>query len=200
MEADAVASVLYRNQYSFFRFLKGQGFQMVTEFRERIKIYKPEGFDYATHSVPIYIGGSENETLSGLNGVTYNLVDGKMKETKLRKDGIFDEEASKYYKKTTFTLPNLQAGSVIEYKYTFTTPYVHNIDEIRLQEEIPVDREEFLIKFPEYALVKLRLLAIRQVLQITGMPCLSRLRAEKLWLPGNMAQRIISGNVTSISP
>ncbi|MGB5944312.1 MAG: DUF3857 domain-containing protein [Leeuwenhoekiella sp.] len=150
LEPDAVASVLYRNQYSFFRFLKGQGFQVVTEFQERIKIYKPEGFDYATHSVPIYIGGSENETLSGLNGVTYNLVDGKMKETKLRKDGIFDEEASKYYKKTTFTLPNLQAGSVIEYKYTFTTPYVHNIDEIRLQEEIPVDREEFLIKFPEY--------------------------------------------------
>jgi hypothetical protein len=149
---NANAAVLYREHRTNFEYSQEDGFFVMTEVFERIKIYNKEGFDWATKKVSLYQGSSgSKEIISGLKGYTYNLAsDGKIEEIKLRNDGIFDEEASKYLDITKFTMPSITEGCVIEYKYKVKSPFIQNIDEYRFQEKIPIDYAYLRFAAPEY--------------------------------------------------
>ncbi|MEQ3656824.1 MAG: DUF3857 domain-containing protein [Dokdonia sp.] len=147
---EAVAAVLYRESFTKFDYSQEEGFIVKTDYYERIKIYSKEGYEYANKSISLYKSGSADERVSGLKAVTYNLVDGKIKETKLRSSGIFDEKASKTRNIKKFTMPDIQDGAIIEYKYTHTSPFISSIDEFRFQEEIPVEKVEMKFYAPEY--------------------------------------------------
>ena len=47
-------------------------------------------------------------------------------------------------------MPNVKEGSVIEYKYTLTSPFKSNLPIWKFQTKIPVDYSEFETKIPEY--------------------------------------------------
>src|SRR5690606_3734890 len=98
---EAVAAILYRNQYIKFSYFQGKGFIQENVIHERIKIYNKEGFDYATKKISLYTNSegsnTNNETLRGLKAVTYNLEGDKIVEHKLKKEGIFEEKTNKYW-------------------------------------------------------------------------------------------------------
>src|SRR5690606_18368913 len=110
LDTSATATYLYKNRRTYIKYDQNLGFQLITDIHERIKIYKQDGFDYATNDVQLYKSGSDEEKVSGIRATTYNLVGGKIEETKLGKDGIFKNEISKYYNETKFTLPNIKEG------------------------------------------------------------------------------------------
>ena len=155
-DSSAVASVLYRDYKIRYDYNQSTGFEVVTDVRERVKIYKKEGFDYATVSERLYISdaGSEKESFKNLKAYTYNLVDGSIEETKLKGSDTFTEDVSKYYKEEKFTLPNVKEGSVIEYSYTVDSPFYYSIDEVVLQYDIPIRKQEIAIATPEYFVFK----------------------------------------------
>ena len=97
-----------------------EGFELITEIHERIKIYNQEGFDYATTEIRLGKSGSDEEEFSSLKAYTYNLVDGKIQDDKIGKDGIFKSELHKYANQVKFTMPNIKPGCVVEYKYRIT--------------------------------------------------------------------------------
>ena len=82
------------------------------------------------------------KSFQGLKAYTYNLIDGKIDEVKLKKDGVFKEEISKYFDQNKITMPNIKEGSIIEYKYTVTSPFFSNVDEFVFQYDIPVKKLE----------------------------------------------------------
>lgn len=150
---EANASVLYKRQNIRFVFRQGEGFVQENEVFERIKIYNKEGFDLATHLIRMY-SNSEGSTANdkhiyGLKGVTYTLVDGKIEEDKLRKDGIFEERTNKFWKTTKFTMPNIKEGCIVEYEYTVQSPNI-GIDDIPFQKTIPINKIDFEVATPEY--------------------------------------------------
>lgn len=148
------AAVLYRETKTDFQYTQDAGWYMVTDYFERIKIYTKEGFDWANASINLYKGDGEDKLL-GLKGCTYYLgADGKIEEIKLKADGIFEEQTSKYLTQTKITLPDIREGCIIEYKYTINSPYIFNIDEFRFQETIPVDKVKVLFTTPEYFVYK----------------------------------------------
>lgn len=147
---EANAAVLYRSQKVYYDLDKNEGFSLITEVHERIKIYNKEGFDWATKEIRKYNGRSDNEELRNLKGYTYNIVDGKLVEEKLRNDEIFEETKSKYYEVTKFTMPAVTEGSVIEYSYSISSPYLGAIGKTPLQYTIPINRLELDVKIPEY--------------------------------------------------
>ena len=153
MFPEANAAILYKYQNVKFIYMTGSGFVQEDEVRMRIKIYNKDGFDYATKLVKIYTnseGSSSNdEKIIGLKGVTYTLANGKIDEDKLRKDGIFEEQSNKYWKTTKFTMPNIQEGCVIEFEYTVQRQNL-GIEDLELQELIPINKLDFKIKTPEY--------------------------------------------------
>lgn len=154
IEPNADAAILYREVKTEFHYTQDDGFYMVTDYYERVKIYNTKGFDWASFTIDLHKNDKEDKLLN-LKAYTYYL-DGndKIEEVKLRKDGIFEEETSKYRTQTKFTMPDLKEGCVIEYKYTINSPFIFNIEEFKFQETIPVDNVNVHFRTPEYFVYK----------------------------------------------
>ena len=156
-DSSANAAVLYKNENIFFIFNQNNGFSQQKEITMRIKIYNKDGFDWASKKIYLYNGDSgNNENMKGLKGYTYNMENGKVKKDKLKSDGVFDEEASDLYKVSSFTMPNIKVGSVIEYKYTISSPFLQ-IDDINLQYNIPIQKLDVKVATPQFYRFKKRL-------------------------------------------
>lgn len=150
LDSTANATVLYRDESIYFDFSGDNGFTQKRKVHERIKIYNNEGYKWATKKVRLYNqSNSKSEDLQSLKGYTYNLVDGKIKDDKLKKDGIFKEEINKYWKSNSFTMPNINDGCVIEYTYIISSPFL-GIDDVNFQYTIPIKKFDLSIKTPEY--------------------------------------------------
>lgn len=150
IDKEADAAVLYKERSIYYELDKIQGFTLVTDVYERIKIYNKEGFNWATQEITAYKNGSEREEISGLKGITYNVVDGKMVEEKLDSKEVFKEDSNKYNTKTKFTMPALTEGSVIEFKYSLRSPFLGSIDDFDLQYTIPINKLEAKVSIPEF--------------------------------------------------
>ena len=149
-DSSAAATYLYKYRKSYFEYVSGQGFQLYTLIHERIKIYNKEGFDYATKKINLYQNASAREKVGLLKANTFNLVDGKVESVKLKKDGEFETELNKYNIQRSFTLPNIKEGTVVEYKYRIISPFLSNVDEFILQNDIPIKKLEAVMEAPEY--------------------------------------------------
>ena len=150
IDSSTNAAILYRRENIMYRFSENSGFSQEREISMRIKIYNKEGFDWASEKVPLYHGDNgNNEKIKGLKAYTYNLEGGKIKKDKLKNDGIFSEEASDIFEVTSFTLPNVKEGSVIEYRYTVSSPFIQ-IDDIMLQYNVPVNKLDVQVSTPQF--------------------------------------------------
>ncbi|WP_040281208.1 DUF3857 domain-containing protein [Psychroserpens damuponensis] len=148
-DASANAAVLFKRESVRFVYRQGEGFIQNRTIHERIKIYNKDGFDWATKRVKTYTGSSSKEQINNLKAYTYNLVNGKVTDDKLKKDGIFEEEANKYWDITSFTMPNIKAGCIVEFSYMISSPFLA-IDDLELQYTIPINVLETKISTPEY--------------------------------------------------
>ncbi|WP_299398170.1 hypothetical protein [uncultured Gelidibacter sp.] len=148
-DPEANATILYLNQKTYYNYNSTDGFVQVTDVYKRIKIYNKDGFDWATEEIRLRDNGSKKEAVGGLKAVTYNLVNGKIEETKLKRDGVFTEKVSKYWTLEKFTMPNISEGCVIEFEYRVTSPYI-GIDDMNLQYGIPIKELEISARIPEY--------------------------------------------------
>ncbi|HKJ07179.1 MAG TPA: hypothetical protein VJ970_06920, partial [Flavobacteriaceae bacterium] len=149
IDSFANAAVLYKQRRSYFEY-NTSGFNIVSEYFYRIKIYNAEGFDWGTVNISTSIGNGIEETIFNLKAATYNLENNSIVTTKLSKKDIFKEEVDKYTLDTKFTLPNLKDGSVIEYKYKVVSPFVTYMDEVVLQYDIPINKVDIKISLLDY--------------------------------------------------
>lgn len=154
IDKDAEAAILYRNQTVSFEYVQNEGFVQKVSIHERIKIYNKEGFDYATKKIVLYQGSSgAEENVSGLKAMTYNLEGNKVVVSKLKKNQIFEEDKNKYWRIKSFTMPNINEGCVIEYKYEIKSA-TYGIDDIPFQKTIPINHLSVKVTTPEYMLYK----------------------------------------------
>ena len=150
-DTSAVAAILYKKGKSSIEYNDNDGFVLITQVEARIKIYKKEGYDWANQSVVYYIGDNNSREKVDFSDVnTFNLVNGKIEKTKLKSDGIFNEEVNKYRSRKKITMPNVKEGSVLEYSYTVRTPSIGMMRDWTFQTGIPVNYSEFKTYIPEY--------------------------------------------------
>ncbi|MFY7741984.1 MAG: DUF3858 domain-containing protein [Flavobacterium sp.] len=149
-DKNANAAILFKRQYVYYEYDENKGFFQVKDIFYRIKIYNQDGFVYAEGSEYLYNNGNTRETISRVDGVTYSIENGKIIETKLKKDQVFENKVNENQTEVKFTMPNLKAGCIIEYKYTVTSPFNQNIDEIQCQYEIPLEFIDIRISIPQY--------------------------------------------------
>jgi len=154
-EKDSTASsfVVYEKKDVYYNWNTGYStFELVSDYVIRIKILTADGVEQANVGIPFYKGSNSTSTedISGLTGWTYNLDNGKMVKEKLSKDYVFIEDVTDNYKRMKFALPAVKAGSVIEYKYSFRSPFYYLPQNFRFQGSIPVQYSCFRISIPEY--------------------------------------------------
>ena len=144
-EKDANAEVLFDKGDVYF----DMEFNIAEQRHKRIKIFNDNGMKEAEIHIP-FQGGNRLEFITGLQAQTINLVNGKPEITKLDKKLIYTKTIDKLKNEIAFTFPNVKAGSIIEYKYTWNTVSYNNFPDWYFQQKIPVRYSEFDTAIPEY--------------------------------------------------
>ncbi|WP_340200177.1 transglutaminase domain-containing protein [Ascidiimonas sp. W6] len=154
LEPDTDAAIVYKRNRIFFEYQKNKGFVLKKEIELRLKVYSKEGTGWGTFEIPLIVSANDEEKVSGIKGYTFNVVDGKITDEKLKKEGIFEEEMNRYRNKTSITMPSVKEGSVIDLTYTIYSPFLSNVGEVMFQYAIPVDEVYTKVDIPEYYVFK----------------------------------------------
>ncbi len=137
-DSTAVAVVLYEQNNSFID--PSKDYNISSDYYFRVKILKKEGFGKGTIKIPYY----KKETIENIEAYTYNLVGNNRMEKKYLMDkDIFKNKENGNWHTITFTLPNIKVGSVLEYRFTKTTPYFNQLDDWEFQSDIPKIKSEY---------------------------------------------------------
>jgi hypothetical protein len=127
-------------------------FTLVYKHQRRIRIINNKGFDIATVKIPLYnsVKTEDEEKLESFKASTYNLVDGKVVETKLQKEDLFKEVLDKNHSVRKFTMPALREGSIIEYSYIIKSDFLFNLQPWSFQGAYPRLWSEYELNLPSF--------------------------------------------------
>lgn len=150
LDSTAPAAYLLNKRRTYYNYSSNNGFTLINEIHQRIKIYNKEGFDKATIQISLYRSGSSKEKVVSAKGYTFNFDNKEISKIKLRKEHRFNEKISDRYNLVKFVFPEVKEGSIIDLKYTVKSPYVSKVDQVDFQYDIPVDKLDVSIEFPEY--------------------------------------------------
>ena len=142
-DPEAGAVMLYERGDTYFK-VNDDKVSMVKEYHAKIKILDEKGFEEGTIAIPLYQNQRSKEKIVKINAVTHN---GSEKINLLPKD-IYTNDISKNWRETTFTFPNLQKGSILEYHYSISTTFVFTFNGWDFQSSIPKIYSEFNASIP----------------------------------------------------
>ncbi len=149
-DSSASAAILVKEGKTHFEFDREGKVYIITDVDVKIKIYKKEGYKWATHEVAYYVGGNNDESVKFSNAVTYNVENALIVKSKLKSDGQFEEQVNENWKKKKIALPNVKEGSIVEYSYSLKSPYIVSFPTWEFQYEIPVNQIQYQVHMPQY--------------------------------------------------
>ncbi|RRN77750.1 DUF3857 domain-containing protein [Pseudoxanthomonas sp. SGD-10] len=76
------------------------------------------------------------------------MKDGSYEFVELDKKNIYQEKVNNYFDAVKFAIPNVKAGSVIEYTYKIASPFIFNFRKWEFQSAIPKQKSEYFAKIP----------------------------------------------------
>lgn len=129
--------------------------QHVVNFHRHIryKVIDKKGYDYANYSIPLYNNGrglDKEEVIVKFKAISYNLVDGKMEETKIGKKELISAELSNFYTEKKVAIPKVREGTIFEIEYATRSPFYWNLESWQFQYTIPVKHSEYRVEYPEW--------------------------------------------------
>lgn len=157
---DTTATAVYLFRKGESKFTYRDDFQLVTEHWIRIKVLKPQGVSYADVTVPYYAPSNrdeDRERATDIDGCSYNLENGEITKTPLKRDLISDERVNDRLRLLKFSLPAVKEGTVIEYHYKLYSDYFVHIDNWMMQDELPMVYNEYKITIPNVFIYNIEL-------------------------------------------
>lgn len=149
-DSTAEAVILADVGESTIGYTESQGFQLTFERTIRIKILNREGLEWGNFEIPLYGDGGSQEKALTIKGITYNLENGKVVESKLTNDGKFRERTTENWELIKVTMPDVKEGSVVELNYVVLSDYWRNFQDWTFQSTIPTIVSEYRANIPEY--------------------------------------------------
>lgn len=105
---------------------------------KRIKILNENGIKYADINIPFYHeGGAER-----IRGVMAQTITASGRKIALGEKDIHQEKINQHWSAIRFTFPDVQPGSVLEFRYDFFSNQMAQLPDWNFQEEIPVKYSE----------------------------------------------------------
>lgn len=130
--ADAV--VLLDQGVAYFN----EEYNLITERRIRLKILKEKGIDRGDIRIPYY-SANKFEFIRDLSAVVITPDEnGSVVRNELERKNVFDKQVNSLYSVISFALPNVKAGSIIDYKYQSSMKSYAGLRRWEFQKEIPV--------------------------------------------------------------
>jgi hypothetical protein len=122
--------------------------EVLVRKHERIKIFNEKGLEEANIKIK-YLSQNNMELISKMEAQTYNLDNnGNIVVTKLEKKSVYDKKINNKISNQVFTMPEVKAGSIIEYKYLVrqNSPFIRDW---YFQKNIPVRYSCVKFNYPE---------------------------------------------------
>jgi hypothetical protein len=143
-EADPDAEAVVLCNFGSLKFNFGpSGAQYFLTVHKRIKVLKRSGFDVADVEIPYY----HTNHINRLKAMVIN-PDGS--EYEVDKDNIFDGKITDKYSSVKFAFPNVQEGSVLEYRYEMEADDLFSLEDWSFQEDYPTRWSELRTEMIEY--------------------------------------------------
>ncbi|WP_420387473.1 DUF3857 and transglutaminase domain-containing protein [Roseivirga sp.] len=149
-DSSVSAIVLADIGFSEIQYDPNNGWYLYFERHKRVKVINTEGFDQADISIPLYESNGSSEKLGSFKAATYNLDGKKVNETKVKKRDGFEEKVNENWSQMKFTMPDVKAGSIIEYTYDVRSDFLFNLQDWTFQNSIPTLWSEYRVLVPEY--------------------------------------------------
>lgn len=150
-DLEATVCPIDSNAHAYFIFDYGttkveymDQFQLNHHHHYRIKILDSEAFSWGEIKIPPY------NSVSRIKAVTYNLENGEIVESKVKRKDIIHEKTINDYYTDKFVMPNVKEGSIIEIEYTLTHHNFIDLNSWYFQKTIPVLQSEYYVRYPEY--------------------------------------------------
>ena len=140
-EKDANAMVLFDEAKVYYKFST-----VVMERHKRIKIFNEKGSDEAKVKIE-FLGVHNDENISEIEAQTVNFENNNIKYIPIDKTLIYKQTVDRETNAIVFTFPNVQPGSIVEFKYKWSSPYAGNFPDWIFQDAIPVRYSEFKCNF-----------------------------------------------------
>lgn len=146
LDENAPAEILYRSLH--FMVDSSTGF-LTKSYFYRVKIYnKDKAEDWLNLEIALYQNGSTQERLNKIKAFTYNLENGASVATKVEKSSRYKSKESKNISITKFAFPSVKDGSIIEYQYEVTSPFLFTIPRILIETDTPSLYTEYVLDNP----------------------------------------------------
>lgn len=209
-DSTAAAMILFDKGEAEMDVVRGSTFKR----HVRIKIFKKDAADKWATEVVYY--PKDGGGFSKFKASTYNLVDGKIVESKIGDDALFKGKFDKYSNQVRFSLPNVNEGSIIEYTYVIGSSDLVGPPEWQFQYDIPVLLSEYNTRIPDYFTFRKDLQGffypesekkgIDEKLSLTNIPAFKeepsisspdnyissvRFFVQSIWVPGQPIKEII---------
>ncbi len=124
---------------------------------KRIKIFDKSASDFAEVSIPYYVDGyGKTENITSIEAFTYNVEDGGVVRKRVNPSSMYEEQFNDRWRIKKFVFPDIQDGSIIEYKYVLESPFHFNLPDWEFQDVIPTVYSKYtarMIPFYEYIFI-----------------------------------------------
>jgi hypothetical protein len=112
--------------------------RMFSYFRYRIKILKKSGLEHANIRIR-FRHVNEFEQISNIRAVSINYDEnGNKKISAVNAKNIYPKKEDEYYSSISFTMPEVNEGTIIEYSYVSERKAYYSVDYWYFQDELPV--------------------------------------------------------------
>lgn len=144
------AIFLQKNRETFFTIEDDiTGWLIVNKVHKIIKVLEEDGKMYGTETIRLFRKPKREMTIDHIEAYTYTVVNEKLVKTKIKKTAIFETELSDEIIEISIAAPSIKVGSVIEFYYEVTSPFMH-IEDLVFQEDIPVQSYYAKVGLPEF--------------------------------------------------
>jgi len=142
-DTSAAAVVLCDYGTVAFQFKDNDAMNVLSRHK-RIKFLRRSGFEHGDIEIPFYT------SLMRVKNLKAQVFAPDGTETEVPKKDIFEEKINDRWSRYRFAFPNLQEGSVVEYKYDLESQYIFELPEWYFQGEIPVRWSELRLTIPNW--------------------------------------------------
>jgi len=156
--ADTSAAAYVMQEYGKAYFDYDDPNKLIFMYHTRIKILEQSAVSQADIEIPLYKSEDAKEIIIKIYASSFNLNGNQVVETKLEKQAIFTEKSGNYYNIAKFAIPNVKAGSIIEYQYQIESPFKMNFRNWQFQSDIPKVRSEYETTMPANYLYNITLI------------------------------------------
>ncbi len=129
-------------------------YNIIFKKHRRIKVFDKNKFGNTEVTIPLFkLGSARKEEILYIEAHTLNYVNGKVEKSQVSPLSIFEEKINESLSFKKFVFPNVQNGSILEFRYEIESPFKSQMPNWEFQSRIPTIYSKYmvsLVPFYEY--------------------------------------------------